>query len=105
MGGFSPKQLQDMLAMARRQYEELQRKLQETVVEGSSGGGGVTVRMNGQKHVLAITIDPEVVKSGDLEMLQDLVTAAVNGAAQKVDEAMQSGVGGLLGGLQGIGNL
>src|SRR5512142_855355 len=102
MGGFNPKQLQEMMSAARQQYENLQRKMQETVVEGTAGGGSVTVKMNGQKHVLGITIDPEVVKSGDVEMLQDLVTAAVNGAAQKVDEVMQSNVGGMLGGLQGL---
>jgi DNA-binding YbaB/EbfC family protein len=102
MGGFNPKQLQEMVSMARRQYEELQRKMQDTVVEASSGGGSITVKMNGQKHVVSVTIDPEVVKTGDIEMLQDLVAAAVNGAVQKVDEAMQSSVGGMLGGLQGI---
>ena len=63
------------------------------------GGGTVTIRMNGQKQVLETRIDPEVVKSGDVEMLQDLVTAAVNAAGQKVDEAMQSTVGGMLGGM------
>jgi hypothetical protein len=101
MGGFNPKQLQEMMNMARRQYEDLQRKMHETVVEASAGGS-VTVRMNGQKQVLKIAIDPEVVKSGDIEMLQDLVTAAVNGAGHKVDEAMQSSLGGMLGGLQGL---
>jgi hypothetical protein len=101
MGGFNPKQLQEMMSMARRQYEDLQRKMQETVVEASAGGS-VTVRMNGQKQILHIVIDPEVVKAGDLEMLQDLITAAVNGAGQKVDEAMRSGLGGMLGGLQGL---
>ncbi len=102
MGGFNPKQLQEMMSAARRQYEELQRKMQETMVESSAGGGSVTVKMNGQKHVVSVKIDPEVLKSGDVEMLQDLVTAAVNGAGQKVDEAMQSSMGGMLGGLQGL---
>ena len=102
IGGFNPKQLQDMVSVARRQYEELQRKMEQTVVEGSAGGGSVTVKMNGQKRMVSIAIDPEVVKSGDLEMLQDLITAAVNGAAQRVDEEMQSSVGGMLGGLQGL---
>jgi len=102
MGGFNPKQLQEMMSMARRQAEELQRKMQQTVVEASAGGGSVTIKMNGQKQVLSITIDPEVVKSGDIEMLQDLVIAAFNGGSQKVDEAMQSGLGGMLGGLQGL---
>jgi DNA-binding YbaB/EbfC family protein len=99
MPGFDPRQLQEMMSMAKRQYEELQRKMLETTVEASSGGGSVTVKMNGQKQVVSIKIDPEVVKSGDLEMLQDLVTAAVNAAGQKVDQAMQSTVGGMLGGM------
>ena len=102
MGGFNPKQLQDMMSMARQQYENLQRKMQETIVEATSGGGSVSVKMNGQKQVVSIKIDPEVMKAGDLEMLQDLVMAAVNAAAQKVDQAMQSTVGGMLGGLGGI---
>jgi DNA-binding YbaB/EbfC family protein len=91
-----------MMSMARRQYEELQRKMQQTVVESSAGGGSVTVKMNGQKHVLGIVIDPEAVKAGDLEMLQDLIVAAFNGAARQVDDSMQSSVGGMLGGLQGL---
>jgi len=105
MGGFDPRQLQNLLGQARQQYEELQKKMQATVVEGSAGGGAVTVRMNGQKHVLQITIDPEMVKSGDVEMLQDLVTAAVNAASSKVDGAMHSTLGGMLGsmGMLGIG--
>lgn len=99
MGGFNPGQLQELMAQAKRQYEDLQRKMQSTVVEASSGGGSVTVKMNGQKQVLQVTIDPETVKSGDVEMLQDLVAAAVNAAARKVDDAMQSTVGGMLGGM------
>jgi len=99
MPGFDPRQLQEMMSMAKRQYEELQRKMLETTVEASSGGGSVSVKMNGQKQVVSIKIDPEVMKAGDLEMLQDLVMAAVNAAAQKVDQAMQSTVGGMLGGM------
>jgi DNA-binding YbaB/EbfC family protein len=99
MPGFDPRQLQEMMSMAKRQYEELQRKMQETTVEATAGGGSVSVKMNGQKQVLNIKIDPEVVKSGDLEMLQDLVMAAVNAAGHKVDEAMQSAVGGMMGGM------
>jgi nucleoid-associated protein EbfC len=96
LGGFN---LQELMAPARKQYETLQQKMQETVVEAASGGGSVTVKMDGRKQVLNIRIDPEIAKSGDLEMLQDLVTAAVNGASRKVDEAMQSTMGGMLGGL------
>jgi|SRR5581483_6804725 DNA-binding YbaB/EbfC family protein len=96
MGAFN---IQEMLSQARKQYDVLQKKMQETVVEASSGGGSVSVKMDGRKQVLSMRIDPEVVKSGDIEMLQDLVTAAVNEAARKIDEAMQSTVGGMLGGM------
>jgi DNA-binding YbaB/EbfC family protein len=92
--------IQELLSQAKKQYEVLQKKLQETVVEGTSGGGSVTVKMDGRKQVLGIEIDPKVVKDGDLEMLQDLITAAVNGAGHKVDDAMQSTMGGMLGGMR-----
>jgi len=96
MGGFN---LQDLMSKARAQYESLQKKMQETVVEASSGGGTVTAKMDGRKQLLSLHIDPEAVKSGDIEMLQDLVVAAINEAARKVDAQMQSTVGGMLGGL------
>ena len=96
MGGFN---LQELMSQAKRQYEVLQKKMEETVVEGSSGGGAVTVKMDGRKQVLSIKIDPDAVKAEDLEMLQDLIAAAINGAGRKVDEAMQSTMGGMLGGL------
>ncbi len=96
MGGFN---LQEMLAQARQQAEKLQEKMQQVVIDASSGGGSVTVKMNGQKQLLSVTIEPEVVKSGDIEMLQDLVTAAVNQASQKVDEALKSSLGGMFGGM------
>jgi DNA-binding YbaB/EbfC family protein len=99
MSGFN---IQELMSQAKQQYEVLQKKMQETVVESTSGGGSVTVKMDGRKQVLGIKIDPEVVKSGDVEMLQDLVTAAVNGAGRKIDEAMQSTMGGMLGGLGGM---
>jgi DNA-binding YbaB/EbfC family protein len=99
MGGFNPKQLQELMSNAKRQAEALQKKMQETVVDASVGGGSVSLKMNGQKQVLQLTIDPEVVKSGDVEMLQDLVIAAYNEGARKVDEAMQSSLGGMLGGM------
>lgn len=100
MGGFNPKQLQDLMSQARQQYDSLQKKMQETVVEASAGGGSVSVKMNGQKRLLEVRIDPEAAK--DVEMLQDLVTAAVNEAGRRVDEQLQSTVGGMLGGL-GLG--
>jgi nucleoid-associated protein EbfC len=96
MSGFN---LQELMSQAKRQYETLQKKMQETVVEGSAGGGSVTVKMDGRKQILSVKIDPEVMKSGDVEMLQDLVAAAINGAGKKVDESMQSVMGGMLGGM------
>jgi len=99
MGGFNPRQLQELMSQAKQQAENLQKKMQETVVEGSAGGGAVKAKMNGQKQVLGVIIDPETVKAGDLEMLQDLITAALNDAVRKVDEAMQSSMGGMLGNL------
>jgi nucleoid-associated protein EbfC len=99
MGGFN---LQQLMSQAKQQYESLQKKMQETVVEASSGGGTVTVKMDGRKQVLSLKIDPEAVKAGDLEMLQDLITAAVNEAGRKVDQAVQSTLGGMLGGM-GLG--
>ena len=99
MGGFN---IKEMMSMAKQQAETLQKKMEETTIEATAGGGSISVKMNGRKQVLALKIDPEVVKSGDVEMLQDLVTAAVNEACRKVDEAMQSSLGGMLGGL-GLG--
>jgi nucleoid-associated protein EbfC len=96
MGGFN---LQDLMSKARAQYESLQKKMQETVVEATAGGGTVTAKMDGRKQLLSLKIDPEAVKSGDVEMLQDLILAAINEASRKVDAQMQSTVGGMLGGL------
>jgi len=100
MSGFN---IQELMSQDKKQYEVLQKKMQETVVESSSGGGTVIVKMDGRKQVLNVKIDPEVVKSGDVEMLQDLITAAVNSAANKIDESMQSAMGGMLGGIPGLG--
>jgi DNA-binding YbaB/EbfC family protein len=96
MGGFN---LQQLMSQAKQQYEALQKKMQETVVDASSGGGTVNVTMDGRKQLLSLKIDPEAVKAGDIEMLQDLITAAINEASRKVDQAMQSTVGGMLGGM------
>ena len=96
MGGFN---LQELMSKAQQQYESLQKKMQETIVEASSGGGAVAVKMDGRKQILSLRIDPEAAKAGDVEMLQDLLLAAVNEAGRKVDAQMQSTVGGMLGGL------
>jgi DNA-binding YbaB/EbfC family protein len=96
MGGFN---LNEMMAQAKQQAEEIQKKMAQTSVEASAGGGTVIVKMNGQKQLQSVKIDPEVVKSGDVEMLQDLVMAAINEASRRVDQAVQSSLGGMLGGM------
>ncbi|HLJ88212.1 MAG TPA: YbaB/EbfC family nucleoid-associated protein [Candidatus Angelobacter sp.] len=99
MGDFNARQIQEMLEQAQKQAQELQQKMKQTVIEASSGGGSVTIKMNGQKQVLETRIAKDALESGDIEMLQDLITAAVNEAVRRVDAAMQSTVGGMLGGL------
>ncbi len=95
----NPKQIQEMMSRAQDMQRQMQEKMKQTVVEASSGGGSVTVKMNGAKQVLGVKIEPEIVQSGDVEMLQDMVAAAVNEASRKVDESMQSTLGGMLGGM------
>jgi DNA-binding YbaB/EbfC family protein len=84
-----------------KQAEQMQRKMQEEIalirVEASAGGGMVTVKMDGKKVVTGVKIDPEV--AGDVEMLQDMVLAAVNEAGKNVDDAIQQKMGGMLGGM------
>jgi nucleoid-associated protein EbfC len=102
---FNPLKMQEMLSQANQMQEEVQRKLSETVVEGSSGGGAVTATMNGKKQLLKLHIDPAAVSSlsgvqVDVEMLEDLVVAAINEAGRKADEILQSSLQGMLGGLK-----
>jgi DNA-binding YbaB/EbfC family protein len=92
--------IQQMMQQAQQMQERLQKQMAELRVEASAGGGMVTVVMNGAKQLQQITIDPEVVSKDDVEMLQDLILAAVNDAARKVDEAMSQQMGGMLGGLK-----
>ncbi len=79
--------------------ERLQKQMAEMKVEGTAGGGMVTVVVNGAKQVLSLTIDPEVVSKDDVAMLQDLILAAVNDAQRKADEAMQKQMSGMMGGM------
>jgi DNA-binding YbaB/EbfC family protein len=92
--------IQDMMKQAQEMQERLKREMSELSVQGASGGGMVTVTVNGHKHLQKITIDPEVVSKDDVGMLQDLIIAAVNDAHRKVDEAMNQKMGGLLSGLR-----
>jgi hypothetical protein len=92
-----PKQIQEMMTRAQEMQQKMQQKMRETQIEASAGGGAVVVRMNGEKQLLSVRIEKDAV--GDVEMLQDLVMAAVNEAIRKVDAAVQSQLGGLLGGI------
>lgn len=102
---FNPDKISDMLSQANQMQEEVQRKLAETVVEASAGGGAVSATMNGKKELLKLHIDPSAVMSlsgnqADVEMLEDLIVAAINEAGRKADEAAKSSVQGILGGLK-----
>ena len=92
--------IQQMMKQAQQMQERLQRQAGELRVEGQSGGGMVTVVANGLKQVMSVTIDPEAVSKDDVEMLQDMIVAAINDAHRKADESMQQQVGGLMGGLK-----
>jgi nucleoid-associated protein EbfC len=102
----NPLKISEMLTQASQMQEEVQRKLEMTVVEGSSGGGAVTATVNGKKQLLKIKIDPSAVVSligsqqPDVEMLEDLVVAAVNEAGRKAEEVIQTSVQGMLGDLK-----
>jgi DNA-binding YbaB/EbfC family protein len=91
---------QKMLKQLQQAQEKLQREIAALEIEATSGGGMVRVVMDGSKNVRSLTIDKEVVNKDDVEMLQDLITAAVNEASRKVEEAVQEKVGGLTGGLK-----
>ena len=92
-----PGNMQGIMKQAQQMQERLQQEIAAIRVEASTGGGMVTVKMDGQKHALEVKIDPEA--AGDVEMLQDMVLAAFNEAAKKVDEESQSKMGGMLGGM------
>ena len=92
--------LQEMMSQMKKVQEELQQKMDTLHVEASAGGGVVTVQMNGNKKLLSIRIDPQAVKDGDVEMLQDLVQAAVNEGLRKVDDSLKGMLGGFASGLK-----
>jgi DNA-binding YbaB/EbfC family protein len=88
-----------MMKQAQQLQERLQKEMSALTVEGVAGGGMVTVVVNGHKHVQKLTIDPETVSKDDVEMLQDLILAAVNDALRKVDDELKNKVGNMIGGL------
>jgi len=92
--------IQQMMKQAQQMQERLQKQMTELRIEASAGGGMVTVVVNGSKQLQSLRIDPEVVSREDVEMLQDLILAAVNDAHRKVDEQLGQSMSGMLGGMK-----
>ena len=92
--------VQAMMQQAKQMQERLQQRMAEMRIEGNAGGGMVKVEINGSKQLLSVTIDPQVVSKDDVEMLQDLIVAAVNDANRKTDDQLGQSMTGLLGGLK-----
>jgi nucleoid-associated protein EbfC len=92
--------IKQLMKQAQQMQDQMQNRMTSIRVEGTAGGGMVKAEMSGNKELLAITIDKEAVDPNDVEMLQDLVKAAVNEASRKVDEEMQSSLGAMTGGMK-----
>ncbi|MDR1990607.1 MAG: YbaB/EbfC family nucleoid-associated protein [Acidobacteriaceae bacterium] len=88
--------IQQMMKQAQQMQEQLQREMVALSVSATAGGGMVNVTMNGEKRLLSLTLDPEVVSKDDVVMLQDLIVAAINDAHRKVDDALKQKMGGML---------
>lgn len=94
--------MQKLLKQAQEMQDRMQRELVDTFVEASVGGGMVSVKMNGHKHLISITIDREVVDPEDPSMLEDLIVAVVNEAARKMDDTLREKVGSMASGLPNL---
>ncbi len=92
-GGFD---MNSMMKQAQKMQEEMGKQMKQTVVDATAGGGAVTVRMRGDFEVLELTISPDLVKDGDVEMIQDLTMAALAEARRKVEEKLKGQLGGML---------
>jgi len=92
----NPQQIQQMMKQAQQMQERLQQQMAQLHIEATAGGGMVTVTVNGAKQLERVKIDPEVVSKDDVEMLQDLIVAAVNDAQRKVDEELAQKMGGMM---------
>jgi DNA-binding YbaB/EbfC family protein len=92
--------IQKMMQQAQQMQERLQKQMAEMHVTSMAGGGMVTVTVTGNKQIVSIKLDPEVVSKDDVEMLQDLIVAALNDAHRKVDEALSTQMQGLMGGMR-----
>jgi DNA-binding YbaB/EbfC family protein len=97
--------IQQMLSRLRQVQEDLQQQVNAVAVEASAGGGMVTVKMNGQKQIVDLRIEPDVFAAKDQEMLQDLIRAAVNEASRRVDEELSNQMKNLAGGIPGIAGM
>ena len=92
--------IQQMMKQAQQMQERMQKQMEEMRIEATAGGGTVTVVINGSKQVQSLKIDPEAVSKDDVEMLQDLILAALNDAHRKADEAMSKQMQGMMGGMK-----
>jgi nucleoid-associated protein EbfC len=92
--------MQQIMKQAQKMQEQLLKQKESTVVEATAGGGMVSVKMNGNNQLLSVQVDPEVFAGGDREMLQDLIVAAVNEAARKVEETLNAQLGNMTGGMK-----
>jgi nucleoid-associated protein EbfC len=92
--------INQMMKQAQQMQERLQQQMAEMRVEASAGGGMVTVVVNGNKQIHSLKIDPEVVSKEDVDMLQDLILAAINDANRKAEEQLSKQMSGLMGGMK-----
>jgi len=92
-GGFD---MQSMMKQAQQMQEQMGKEMKNTIVDASAGGGAVSVKMRGDFEVVELTISPDLVKDGDVEMIQDLTVAALNEAHRKVEESLKGKLGGML---------
>ena len=88
--------MQSMMKQAQQMQEQMGKEMKQTIVEASAGGGAVSVKMRGDFEVVELTISPDLVKDGDVEMIQDLTVAALNEAHRKVEESLKGKLGGML---------
>jgi len=92
--------MQHLMKQAQKMQEQLEKQKETTIIEATAGGGMVTLKMNGNKQLVSLQVDPEVFSGGDKDMLQDLIIAAVNEGGRKVDEALNSTIGNMTAGLK-----
>ncbi|MCU1235437.1 MAG: hypothetical protein JWP63_3404 [Candidatus Solibacter sp.] len=92
-----PGNMQNMMRQAQQMQEKMQQEIALIRVDATAGGGMVSVKMDGQKNLLSVKIDPEV--AGDVEMIQDMIVAACGEAVKQVEAQIQQKMGGMLGGM------